>query len=279
MTKFKQLVCSHSKKGNKKTCYNNDSLIKMKELWNRRHPDKPILEKEPIKIWSCLKDNMRGICDTEYCWLKQKFMKNNLTNELTHYTFAPIAPTSWKKNINEWLSSVDIENVMKQYEKKYPNFVFIGPSPIDFDKHLMYGECVWEELCKFELSKYIANEKNKVGIIFNIDPHYKDGSHWISMFVDVKNSFIFFFDSTGDKCPKEVKKLIDRIIEQGNQLDIKLTYCENKKEHQHKDTECGIYSIYCLTELLAENLTVDDFSKKRISDKDMEELRNVFFNV
>ena len=279
MTKFKQLICSHSKKDNKKTCYNNESLVKMKELWNHRHPDRPILEKEPMKIWKSLKTNMTNVCETEQCWLKQKFMKNNLTDELIHYTFAPTAPESWRKNPNEWLSSLDIENVMKQYERKHPNFVFIGPSPIDFDKHLVYGECVWEELCKFELSKHISNGKNKVGIIFNLDPHYKDGSHWISMFVDVKNSFIFFFDSTGDKCPKEVKRLVERIIEQGKQLNIDFKFHENKKEHQYQDTECGIYSIYCLTELLSENSTVEDFSKKRISDKDMEELRKVFFNV
>lgn len=279
MSNFKEMVCSHSVNDKRKTCYSNESLNKLKEYWNKRHPDKKITETTPIKIWERLKINMNSVCDTEKCWLNQKFIKNNLDKELTHYTFAPQAPEKWKSNPNEWLNSLDIENVMKQYERKYPNFVFIGPSPIDFDKHLLYGECVWDELCKFELKKHISNGKNKIGIIFNLDPHYKDGSHWISTFIDVKNNFIFFFDSTGDKCPRQVKKLISRVIEQGKAINIPFDYYENKKEHQLQDTECGVYSLYLLTQLLTEQKKVDDFMKKRIADKEMENIRKVFFNL
>ena len=38
---------------------------------------------------------------------------------------------------------------------------------------------------------------NKIGIIFNTDPHNKSGSHWISLFIDVKKKIICFFDSVG----------------------------------------------------------------------------------
>jgi hypothetical protein len=31
-------------------------------------------------------------------------------------------------------------NVMKQYEKAYKCFDFIGPTPINFDKKKIYGE-------------------------------------------------------------------------------------------------------------------------------------------
>ncbi len=49
-----------------------------------------------------------------------------------------------EKEPNEWLTSIDILNVMKQYEDKHDDFDFIGPSPIDFDTHKMRGECVWD---------------------------------------------------------------------------------------------------------------------------------------
>ena len=62
---------------------------------------------------------------------------------------------------------------MKQYEKTYKCFEFIGPSPIDYDKHIAYGECVWEELCEFSLAKTISEGTTKIGIIFNLDPHNK----------------------------------------------------------------------------------------------------------
>ena len=37
------------------------------------------------------------------------------------------------------------------------------------------------EICNFNLNKMIKNKK-KIGFIFNLDPHTKGGSHWVSMF-------------------------------------------------------------------------------------------------
>ena len=51
--------------------------------------------------------------------------------------------------------------------------------------------------CKFDLKDYLKEGKNKIGIVFNMDPHYKSGSHWISLFINVKKKVIFFFDSVG----------------------------------------------------------------------------------
>ena len=51
---------------------------------------------------------------------------------------------------------------MKQYEDAFPFFEFIGPSPIDYDKHIAYGECVWEELCEFSLEAQIKEKKPKI---------------------------------------------------------------------------------------------------------------------
>ena len=48
---------------------------------------------------------------------------------------------------------------MKQYEKTYKSFDFLGPSPIDYDYKMLYDECVWEELCKFNLKNMIMKGK------------------------------------------------------------------------------------------------------------------------
>ena len=211
-TKKKEAVCSSAKTHkNKYSCFNNKELLKLRKYWNIRHPDVEIKSKEPRKIWNMLKKYMSGTCSTEKCWLKQKFMKNKMGKELLKYTFAPSAPTTWKSNPREWLNSLDLENIMKQYERYYKNFLFIGPSPIDFDAKLVDNECVWEELCKFDLKKIIAKNKNKLGLIFNLDPHYKSGSHWVSMFINIPQRYIFYFDSNGDKMPEEIKILIERI--------------------------------------------------------------------
>lgn len=208
---FLKLKCSPKIQENDFTCYSNESLIKLKELWNARHPDVKITTNEPRAIWEELKRHLKSVCNKESCWLKQNFAASGVDKEMLNYTFAPKSPDDWKKNPNEWLNSIDIENVMKQYEKEYPYFDFIGAAPIDFDSPKMYGECVWEELCHFDLNISIRNGRNKIGFVFNTDPHYLSGSHWISMFVNIKEKYVFFFDSTGHAPPKEVKKLIKKL--------------------------------------------------------------------
>ena len=189
---FIKLRCGPKLQENDFTCYSNESLIKLKELWNARHPDVMITTNDPREIWQSLKKYLKNVCNKESCWLKQNFASTGVDKEMLNYTFAPKSPDDWKKNPNEWLNSIDIENVMKQYEKEYPYFDFIGAAPIDFDSPKMYGECVWEELCHFDLNISIRNGRNKIGFVFNTDPHYLSGSHWISMFVNIKEQYSLF---------------------------------------------------------------------------------------
>tara|TARA_B100000965_G_scaffold384925_1_gene385642 strand:+ start:34 stop:954 length:921 start_codon:yes stop_codon:yes gene_type:complete len=274
--KFKKNTCSPLS-NNKFTCYNDKSLSNMKMLWNKRRPDSKIESNNPKEIWNHLKESMKNVCNNEQCWLKQQFMDNNLTTDLTLYTFAPDAPEKWLKNPNEWLNSNDIIKVMKQYEHKHDNFDFIGPTPIDFDE-VINGICVWPELCKFNLIKQIKKNKTKIGVIFNLDKHDMGGSHWLTLYVDVKKKIILFFNSTGEKPTTEVKALIERIITQAKSINLDFEYLENKKNHQRKNTECGIYCLYCITELLENNKEPEYFLTHRIPDKKMEELRYTFFN-
>jgi len=193
--KLKNIKCSPKTKKKGYTCYSDESLAKLKKYWNARHPDSKIKSNNPVEIWKYLRNVLSNVCDSENCWLKQKFISSNLDKELLNYTFAPKSPETWKKNKNEWLSSVDIEKVMKQYEDAYPNFAFIGPSPIDFDKPKVYNTCVWDELCKFNLGSLLKKNKTKIGLIFNTDPHYKGGSHWICMYIDIpkKKNLLFCY--------------------------------------------------------------------------------------
>ena len=53
--------------------------------------------------------------------------------------------TKWRISRIEapWLSNVDIDIVIKQYESKYPSFKFLGTVPIDFRKK-KYNKCILE---------------------------------------------------------------------------------------------------------------------------------------
>ena len=274
-------VCSSAIKKNGKTCYSNKALEDMKRIWNMRRPDMKITGSTPTEIWKALRERMSNTCSTERCWIRHKIISSGLDEETLQYTFAPEAPKSWSQNPTEWLTNYDIEKVMSQYEHHYPSFLFIGPTPIDFDTRKDYGKCVWDELCMFDLSYHIRRGKNKIGIVFNTDPHDKDGEHWISVFIDAssKSPFVFFFDSAGDPPPKEVKVLSERILSQARDIGLNMKYYENHPfEHQKGDTECGVYSIYMISEVLIGRKKPMDFMKRVVSDIEMQKLRDKLFN-
>jgi len=280
---LQQVNCSpkDKKELNDFSCYKNGDLHKLRNLWNSRHPDHLIQTNTPSEIHYKLSLFMKDSCNKESCWLKQNFVQGSgLKKEMVN-SFAPVSPKEWKKNPNEWLSSIDINKVMKQYEKAYKCFDFIGPSPIDFDTRKMYGECVWEELCHFNLKKEIDQGKYKIGVVFNTDPHYKSGSHWISLFINVKKAQIIFFDSAGNKAPSEILVLVNRIIKQGKELKkpIHFKFDENHPvEHQYGNTECGVYSLFFIIHMLVDKLSAQYLKTHRISDKAVEKYRKVFFN-
>jgi hypothetical protein len=225
-------------------------------------------------------EKLSGVCNKESCWLKQKSEFGTLQSDIAD-SFAPESPAEWKKNPNEWLSSIDIMNVMKQYEKAYKDFDFIGPTPIDFDTRKLYGECVWDELCNFSLEDQIKNGKTKIGIIFNTDPHNKPGQHWISMFINIKKKKIFFFDSTGDKPVPQIMALVERIKEQGLNLKKKINFKFDSNEgieHQYGNTECGVYSLFFIVHMLEGKMTEHYLKTHILKDDYMNKFRHIYFN-
>jgi len=262
------------------TCYTDASLFKLRDKWNVRHPYEKITTNDPKEIHNLLSNYLSDLCNKESCWLKQNHEFGQLDENFKE-SFAPESPHEWEKNPNEWLSSIDIIKVMKQYEKAYKCFDFIGPSPIDFDKKKIYGECVWEELCNFNLKQQIKQGKTKIGIIFNTDPHNLPGEHWISMFINIKKGHIFFFDSVGRTAPNEIKEFVKRIKLQGEQLSprINFKYDENHPtEHQYGNTECGIYSIFFIVHMLEDKLTEHYLKTHILKDKYMQKFRKIYYN-
>jgi len=276
---YEKMNCSPNPNNKKNySCYSDSSLLKMKKYWNMRHPRDKITATKPKEIWMELKRNMSNSCNRESCWLRSKFMQGNTDAELLNYTFAPKAPQKWKVKPDEWLSSLDIESVMKQYEKYYKCFEFLGPSPIDYDHHKLYGECVWEELCNLNISDQIKRHKNKIGIILNTHPHNKSGEHWISIFINIKKKEIIYFDSNGNKPPSQVVKLMNEIKAQGQQLGINFTISENDIEHQETESECGMYCLYFIVEMLKDK-DLNYFLENKIDDGEVFKLRKKYFNV
>lgn len=283
---FERLKCGPVQE-NYFTCYDNATLHKLRDGWNVRHPDVRIETNDPKEIWTAMKDRMKGVCRNEACWMKKITGVDPAVVSNVNGTFAPEAPKSWTHDPDEWLTSEDIENVMKQYEDKFPTFEFLGPSPSDYNAPKLAGVCVWEELCNFSLKKYVDSGTNKIGVIFNTDPHTEDGSHWVSVFINInmgdaskkENNYVFFFDSTGDRPQKEIREFVKTVMQQGRALGIRFKYHENRKEHQKRNTECGMYALFMIVNLIEGTRTPEEFMRgDRIPDSHMLEFRKEYFN-
>jgi hypothetical protein len=292
---FKKLNCSPAVEGEtpvKDSCIPDDILIQIRNEYNKDHPGNEIVTTHLNEIWYELKNRLK--CKSEKCWLNE-LDNEDLKKKLQNTIFAPEEPPEWKHNPDEWLSNYDIRAVLKQYAEtdKYNYFAFIEPTPIDFDSKPsnMDGECVEPELCNFKLKKYIDDKKTKIGIVFNLDKHDEDGSHWVSLFIDLDDKFIMYFDSAGDKIQPEIQKLVKRIIKQADELNIQLIFDNTPIEHQFGNTECGMYSLYFIITLLkGETETGEkligykekyDFfkdKKRRIPDNFVFNFRKKYFN-
>jgi len=275
---FERLKCGPVQ-DNYFTCYDNDMLHKLRDGWNVRHPDARIETNDPKEIWTTLKDRMKGMCRNEACWMKR--IMGAEPDPKTLNVFAPEAPHSWTRDPDQWLTSEEIDNVMKQYEDKFPAFEFLGPSPSDYNVRKVAGVCVWEELCNFSLKNYMDAGTRQIGVVFNTDPHTEDGSHWVSLFINIvpDHNYIFFFDSTGYRPQKEIREFINTVTAQGRALGIRFKYYENRKQHQKLNTECGMYSLFMIVNLIEGTRSPEEFMRgDRIPDHHMLEFRKEYFN-
>ena len=283
---------------NSTTCYTASALEKIKSAYNQVQGREVLRSREPKTLYQEIKSTMNNLCHgkKEDCWLNP--LPVEVKRDLDKKIFRPDQPRSWKKDPDEWLSNHDIANVLRQYQEKYREFRFMGPSPIDFDTILPEegNQCVTNELCNFDLQSLMDQGVRKMAIIFNLSEHDEDGSHWVSLFVDIRHKSIFYFDSAvpDDETPEEIMRLVDKIRQQGTQLTAPITFSfhKNKLQHQKGNTECGMYSLYFIITLLSgrsslvkhgQKMTLKDkihlFQRRRIPDKFVQEFRNKYFNV
>ena len=119
--------------------------------------------------------------------------------------------------------------------------------------------------------------KKKIGIIFNLDPHDKPGSHWVAAYINMYKKEIYYFDSYGDRTPSKIKTLVKRIQNESKKLGKKYKFLVNKKRHQYSNSECGMYCLHFIIEM-TNGTSFQKFQNIRYTDKLMKKLRNIYFN-
>lgn len=277
--KFQNMVCGPTRKNQNRlyTCYTKNELTQICRAWNKRNPRERIDEKKPPRtIWNALRRVFSNTCENEKCWIKTMVDKYKIQFQGLETLFAPFHPISWNKKPREWLTNYDIKRVMKQYEELYKSFAFIGPSPVDYDHRYEDGDCVWNDLCQFSLESYLGKKKY-IGIIFNLDDHNGDGSHWVSVFIHIPKREIYFYDSVGSPPPQEIQTFMDTVVKQSKELNIEFTPKISTTSHQRNDTECGVYSIHFVVSMIT-GKSFETFTTQKLTDEDVFKFRKFYFN-
>lgn len=250
--------------------FDANEVDNLRKVFNKENPkSKPIRSGDPANVWKQIQNRLHDKCDKSTECMILSLMSR------------PKAPGSWRTNPEEWLSSVDIDAVEKQYTKIFSEYFYVGTVPIDFGKKSNTGTCLVSSLCSLDIKSLYNKGYRQIGIVFNTDKSTGPGEHWIALFCDIQPDLEFpritYFDSYAEKPEKEVLRLMKSWSETWDATHIhskpmQVTY--NKTRHQYENSECGMYCLYfhlcCLTGTSMES---------RIPDKVVRGFRGLLFKV
>lgn len=216
----------------------------------------------------------------EHCLLDKAPINENLKKELRKQYLRPRRPKSWDGDPDMWLDNYNILHVMNQYQEAYPWFKFLGVFPIDFSapdpyKHEGGPKCLYKETCDLNLKNEYNNGTRGIGMIFNLDPHFKGGSHWVALYINlnnIKKPFVGYFDSYGYKVPPLIARLM-------RSFKLQIDTCQlgyNARKFQYGDSECGMFSMYFIVCMMC-GISFKSFCKDSVNDDYMLQLRKILF--
>jgi len=262
------------------SCISLNLLIKMAEAYNKKFKDDQIkLNKNsaieilnPCKYKKHLLEEfskrLSNVCDSQRCWVKQDFMKElakDIKKELQENIFRPSGP----KGKFEWLNTLHINDVMKQYEEKYKDFKFLGAVPMDFGDL----DCLGIKDLDFDDLK--KKGIRRLGMVVNTHQASMPGEHWLGLAVSFSDNQVYYFDSYGIAPEARVRAFMRKCAKHCDDIK-KLDVQYNKHRHQYKNSECGVYSITFIIRLL-EGKSFDEITKNKVNDDIMNENRQVYF--
>jgi len=213
-----------------------------------------------------------------------------LADRLEQTAFRPEHPEEWLESPHEWLSDVDIETVLRQYETNIgerKKFRFVGVFPSDFAKRsggpaglgsagrrVGPPTCVSQRMCDTTVQTLVQDGIHNIGVVFNSDPHTAQGRHWTSCYIGIDPSSnrygACYYDSVANGPMPGMMDFMKRIKAEadGAGLSRKKEFVirSNTVRKQFQDTECGVYSIIFIILCLQTELTFDEICSHAIQD-------------
>ena len=221
--------------------------------------------------------NIKCRKNDDRCLLESSNITSKEKEQIGKYYLRPARPIEWEKDPDQWLDSNNINDVMKQYEEAYSNFKFLGVLPIDFAAQDPYskipGKCLVDTICHLSIKSLKKSGITQLGVVYNLDPHNKDGSHWVANFADLKKKKVYYFDSYGMKAPSQIAKFMRSLKLQDPALELEY----NARRFQFNNSECGMYSLYFIISML-EGVPFSQFCKRAVPDGEMLRLRHWIFS-
>jgi len=150
-----------------------------------------------LEMVNLLEKALSNKCDDQICWTRVSVLE-----EIEKETFRPEGPDKRYA----WLSTSDINDVVSQYQDKHTDFVFLGAVPADFEEISILG------ISDLDFNDFEKEGKTKLGIVINLDDSKGNGTHWVALFINLKEGLIYYFDSVGKKPYERTKKFINKIV-------------------------------------------------------------------
>lgn len=235
-------ACSYKHKGDGSTCMSQATLEKLKaneKHLNLKKPLDAILAEKGKTL-----DELGLLLDPRIITV---LGKDTVVQEL-HENYKPIGPTDWSL-FNNFVE----DNVMRHLGKYDPTFLGLDVNLMDFQDYkgsltrlkiiessdggaaILYGGKQYKSFgCVMNTLK-MAGDLTRVG-------------HWVALFGDFRQKHhctIEYFNSSGRAAPAELfawmKEFAATCPCKCEPLNV------SNIQHQHSDTECGIYAIYFIT--------------------------------
>lgn len=286
--------CAPTKNYTDGSCLSLEGLKEISKVYNNNNQKKVNINNNKYDMVKQLENNTKDECNGIHKCIIKKYgreIKNeDLKEDVLKNTLRPDGDGAGK---GKWLSTTHIVDVLEQYEKKYPHFLSLGAVPADFLDLKDLG------IYKLDFNQLVKDGKTIIGMVINLDEHWKSGSHWVAWYCNLLNGQVYYFDSYGERPSKRTKLFNNKVIKYlykkrynknlkinnvvKNKYDKYLNRLQifdikyNTVRHQYGDSDCGVYSINFILRML-KGETFDYITKNITKDETVAKCRGVYFN-
>lgn len=188
---------------------------------------------------------------------------------------------------NALLSNTQIDAVMRQFGKKFPDFFPYNFNMRDYASNSFRDGTVhntpdslatvrWTDLYTGAL---FGRKFTRCGCVINSDVYEGPGKHWMALYADAGTNTVEFFNSSGNApAPEWINWLVKTRMQMEELSGKKATIVRvTAIRHQRSKSECGVYSLFYIWARL-NGVPAEYFTSRPVPDQFMFEFRQHIFN-